>query len=64
MPASTARQVPASPLADCVEAAAANLGISRAKTFEELAAGRLRSFKVGRRRLISKAGAGRLCRRA
>lgn len=36
-----------------VPEAAQQIGVSRATAFAEIAAGRLRSFRVGRRRLVS-----------
>ena len=36
-----------------IEAVVARLGLGRSKVYEELASGRLRSVKVGRRRLVS-----------
>ena len=38
-----------------VEAVMKRLGLGRSKTFELIATGRLRSVKVGRRRLVSEA---------
>lgn len=43
-----------SELADPVDRAAANLGLSRAFIYRELKAGRLTSFTAGSRRLISR----------
>jgi excisionase family DNA binding protein len=40
-------------LANDVPRAAARIGISRGKLYQEMAAGRLAYFKVGERRLIS-----------
>lgn len=41
-----------SPLAYNVEAAGARLGLGRTTTYAEVASGRLRSFRVGKRRLV------------
>ena len=41
-----------SPLAYNVEAAGAKLGLGRTTTYAEVASGRLRSFRVGKRRLV------------
>ena len=38
-----------------VEAVMKRLGLGRSKTFELIATGRLRSVKIGRRRLVSEA---------
>jgi excisionase family DNA binding protein len=42
------------PMAVSVVEAARLLGISRTRVYEELVAGRLKSFKVGRRTLLSR----------
>jgi excisionase family DNA binding protein len=46
------------PLAYCPEEAARKLGLSRTTTFAEIASGRLRSFKVGKRRLVPSSALG------
>lgn len=38
-----------------IESVMARLNLGRTKTYEEIASGRLRSVKVGRRRLVSEA---------
>ena len=42
------------PLADDVAQAAKHIGICRAKLYEEIREGRIDSFKVGRRRKVSR----------
>ena len=41
-----------------VDEAAALLGIGRSRTYDEIAAGRLRSLRVGRRRLVPSGAIG------
>ena len=47
------RPAPVHPLANDVDTSAELAGISRATLYKEIKAGRLRTFKVGARRLIS-----------
>ena len=56
-------QVPViEPLADDVAQASRNIGISRSMGYQEIRAGRLDSFTVGKRRLVSRKGQKRFIR--
>lgn len=47
-----ATQTPSAPILVSVQEAARRLGISRAKTYELLAAGEIEALHIGRRRLV------------
>lgn len=48
-----AKLIPATRCGYPVPEAAAQIGVSRAEVFKLIGSGRLRSFRVGRRRLVS-----------